>query len=136
MMEFKVDDTEIAETISGIDNLIKSIVDARQEAIRNGIKANSILINTNMVKVIEQFGSWPTMICGLNCHVTADELPDGYSFAVVEKPEDPKTNADRIRAMSDEDLASWALYAAQTIGMRYSHSLLGLVDWLKQPAEE
>lgn len=45
------------------------------------------------------------------------------------------TNADRIRAMSDDDLASWALYSAQQIGMRYSSSSAGLVEWLKQPAE-
>lgn len=48
----------------------------------------------------------------------------------------PKTNADRIRAMSDEELAEWALYKAREIGREYSHSLLGLIQWLKQPAEK
>ena len=47
----------------------------------------------------------------------------------------PLTNADSIRAMSDEELAEWALYKAPDIGREYNHSLLGLIAWLKQPAE-
>ena len=47
-----------------------------------------------------------------------------------------KTNADRIRSMSDEELAEWALFRAPQIGREYSHSLIGLITWLQQPAEE
>lgn len=47
-----------------------------------------------------------------------------------------KTNGDMIRAMTDEELAEWALYEAPNIGREYCHSLLGLIQWLKQPAEE
>ena len=57
------------------------------------------------------------------------ELPMGV---VPKKP----TNADRIRAMSDEELAEWALFRAPQIGREYSHSLIGLVTWLQMPAEE
>lgn len=46
------------------------------------------------------------------------------------------TNADLIRDMTDEELAEWALHEAPNIGREYSHSLLGLIQWLKQPAEE
>ena len=46
------------------------------------------------------------------------------------------TNADRIRSMSDEELAEWALFRAPQIGREYSHSLIGLITWLQQPAEE
>lgn len=45
------------------------------------------------------------------------------------------TNADRIRNMSDEELAEWALFRAPQIGREYSHSLIGLITWLQQPAE-
>ena len=48
----------------------------------------------------------------------------------------PKTNADRIRAMSDEELAAWAINEAPKIGFRYTSSETGLLKWLKQPAEE
>lgn len=47
-----------------------------------------------------------------------------------------QTNADRIRAMSDEELAAWAINEAPKIGFRYTSSETGLLKWLKQPAEE
>ena len=46
-----------------------------------------------------------------------------------------KTNADKIRAMSDEELAAWAINEAPKIGFRYTSSETGLLKWLKQPAE-
>lgn len=57
------------------------------EATRNGIKANSIVINKNMVRVPESFGQWPEMICGLHCFFTADELPNGYAFSIQHAPD-------------------------------------------------
>ncbi len=57
------------------------------------------------------------------------ELPMGV---VLKKP----TNADRVRAMNAEQLAEWALFRAPQIGREYSHSLIGLITWLQQPAEE
>lgn len=46
------------------------------------------------------------------------------------------TNAQKIRAMSDEELADWVINKAPSIGKRYTDSRLGLLDWLQQPAEE
>lgn len=73
----------------------ETIKKATAEAMREGIMANSILINTNMVKVPD---AWihtpigarrlPPMICGLNVYLTEDELPENYSFAVLEGPVD------------------------------------------------
>ena len=48
----------------------------------------------------------------------------------------PQTNVDRVRAMSDEELAAWAINEAPKIGFRYTSSETGLLKWLKQPAEE
>ena len=45
------------------------------------------------------------------------------------------TNADRVREMNAEQLAEWALFIAPQIGREYSHSLIGLITWLQQPAE-
>ena len=47
-----------------------------------------------------------------------------------------QTNADRIRNMSDEELAAWAINEAPKIGFGYTSSETGLLKWLKQPAEE
>lgn len=69
------------------DLLRKSI----NAAIKEGIEANSIVINENMVKVSEHFNPdvrhlFPPMICGLNVYFTKDELPENYSFAILEAP--------------------------------------------------
>lgn len=62
-----------------------------KRAVREGIEANSIVINEDMVKVNEHFNPdvrrlFPPMICGLNVYWSKDELPDGYSFAIFENP--------------------------------------------------
>lgn len=44
----------------------------------------------------------------------------------------PETNADRIRAMSDEELASWLEYE----GGGACAEVCGWMDWLRKPAEE
>ena len=46
-----------------------------------------------------------------------------------------QTNADRVRAMSDEELAAWVINEAPKIGFGYTSSEIGLLKWLKQPAE-
>ena len=44
----------------------------------------------------------------------------------------PMTNADRIRAMSDEELAKWLEYE----GGGACAEVCGWLEWLQQPAEE
>lgn len=68
------------------------IIDAQKQAFKEGIEANTIVINENMVKIDEFVMSdklggirfIPPMICGLNVYFTKDELPDNYSFAMFE----------------------------------------------------
>lgn len=62
-------------------------------------------------------------------------------------PEKPMTNADRIRAMSDEELAEFLLNrdlgvvekASKTTGFTYKvdreQCLVDVIDWLKQEVE-
>lgn len=65
---------------------------AYTEAMREGIKANTIVINENMVRIPsfifrDPMGGakiTPIMYCGLNVHFTKDELPDNYSFALID----------------------------------------------------
>ena len=82
-------------------SILELVMEATKEALKDGIKANSIIINQNMCKVSETwfrdgFGGAqgiPPMICGLHAYFTKDELPDGYSFAVLEGPE----HEDRLK---------------------------------------
>lgn len=55
----------------------------------------------------------------------------------------PKTNADRIRAMSDEELAwelmTWRIETEakhQGIESNYPNTQATILEWLKRPAEE
>lgn len=72
--------------------------------------------------------------CKADCHNagTTSKIVDCSQY----KPRRILTNADRIRAMSDEELSDWAINKAPSIGKRYTDSRLGLLDWLQQPAEE
>lgn len=57
------------------------------------------------------------------------------------KPRQPMTNADRIRAMSDEELAKFidkceaAGYNDSSIARDENNQLMDMLDWLQQPAE-
>lgn len=47
----------------------------------------------------------------------------------------PKTNADRIRGMSDEELAEW-VWSAESSGRAYGvRGKNAWLKWLKSPAE-
>ena len=65
-----------------------------------------------------------------------DEVKKYPPYLDYPKPYKPLTNADRVRDMSDEELAAWAINEAPKIGFRYTSSETGLLKWLKQPAEE
>ena len=65
-----------------------------------------------------------------------DEVKNYPPYLDYPKPYKPLTNADRVRAMSDEELAAWAINEAPKIGFRYTSSETGLLMWLQQPAEE
>lgn len=65
-----------------------------------------------------------------------DEVKNYPPYLDYPKPYKPLTNADRVRTMSDEELAAWAINEAPKIGFRYTSSETGLLEWLKQPAEE
>ena len=65
-----------------------------------------------------------------------DEVKNYPPYLDYPKPYKPLTNADRVRAMSDEELAAWAINEAPKIGFGYTSSETGLLKWLKRPAEE
>ena len=65
-----------------------------------------------------------------------DEVKNYPPYLDYPKPVKSLTNADRVRAMSDEELAAWVINEAPKIGFRYTSSEAGLLKWLKQLAEE
>ena len=109
------------ETINDKDDLKlgksfkEMVMEAVKHALKEGIKANSIIINKDFVRVKKSwvnngfsYSELPDMICGLECYLTDNDLPENYSFAVVEKPQTErerlieKTKSDTAREILDE----------------------------------
>ena len=58
----------------------------------------------------------------------------GYDKCKQYKP-NYTTNADRIRAMSDEDLADFLAYTWETSARAWQKDTGETLNWLKQPSE-
>lgn len=99
---------ETIELFGGKENLdkiapwdfISAVKEAQDEAMKEGIRANTIMINSRLAKV-EKFVAMitpflgaqvPPMICGLEAKL-ADDLPEEFAFAVTEAP---KTERERL----------------------------------------
>lgn len=80
------DDLELGKSFK------EMVMEAVKHAFKEGIKANSIIINKDFVRVKKawinngfSYSELPDMICGLEVYLTDGELPENYSFAVFEK---------------------------------------------------
>ena len=58
----------------------------------------------------------------------------GYKYGKIDRAISPKTNADRIRAMTDEELADEYIRIYNMLP-RYTDSWAWLREWLKSPVE-
>ena len=80
----------IKYTIEDDLKLVKSfkemVMEAVKHALKEGIKANSIIINKDFVRVKKSwinngfyYSELPDMICGLECYLTDNDLTENYS---------------------------------------------------------
>ena len=106
-----------AEVKEAHESFLDMVERARVTALQEGIEANSIVINKNMVRVKEfplfegrGFRHMPAMICGLNVYFTKDELPPNYSFAVLKGPENRLAQFEAIGMEPDELRKAAELY--------------------------
>lgn len=106
-----------AEIKTAHESFLDMVERARVTALQEGIEANSIVINKNMVRVKEfplfegrGFRHMPPMICGLNVYFTKDELPPNYSFAVFKGPENRLAQFEAIGMEPDELRKAAELY--------------------------
>ena len=78
-------------------------------------------------------------LCLADCAFSGKDMKKGTCKGYI-----PMTNSDRVRAMSDEELAEWmcSLMTAECCDQRCPARDIcnlgdnGLVKWMKQPAEE
>lgn len=81
-------------------DILEKIREAQRLAEIEQIKANAIVINKNFVKTPKLYvhnkgtiSVLPPMICGLEVYFTDNELPDNYSFAILDAGQ---TERDRL----------------------------------------
>lgn len=126
------------------DELIESILTAQEMMLQHDIEANSVTLNGRKYgKLIENLP--PNIKPTIFGMAVKEEyaLPDDYDFLVQCETPQPKTNADRIRAMTDEELADKFEEVQLNTVKAYSNDdklLAGelrkyWLDWLRQGAE-
>lgn len=124
------------------NELCESILTAQEEMFKCKIEANSITLNGRKYgKLVENCpaGMKPTIF---GMAVKADyAMPDDYDFLVQHEPPKPMTNADRIRSMTDWELAIWKQSGCpgspkpcMKVPYRVDCTSCWL-DWLKQEVE-
>lgn len=109
MAEFKKVELTSNDVISDtVKSLVDFILEARKNALKENIRANTVLLDETFAKVNDihfvvgrDILHIPPMICGLEVRLT-DELPDGYDFALVEAPE---TERERIVRTAKTEVA-------------------------------
>lgn len=73
-------------------SLTDLILEARKAALKEDIKANTVMISKRLAKVNrfvqvfpDSYADFPPLICGLEAYVT-DEMPEEFAFGLVEAP--------------------------------------------------
>lgn len=129
-----------AKELTDIWDMIR---EAQKLALKEGIKANSIVINKKFIKVpsvwLNIVGTpiqFPPMICGLECYFTDNDFPDNYSFALLEKPQ---TERELLIEKTKSDTAKEILNKIRRLfptAERCDFGDLYLIDKIKKIAEE
>lgn len=108
---------------------IEKIQQAQVEAIKKGIKANTVIIN-DKIGYVKSFllgrnSIFPPMICGLEAEIT-DELPEYYDFLIYENP---VTKMDRLISDIRKETAREILGTLYKECLEYGKSTDG-VKWI------
>ena len=110
------------ECAPSLDRVVKAIINAIQEAQKNGIEHNAVLINPKLVRVPEFYvktpigiNRVPAMICGLEVFDGSEILPPGYSFAVTKISE----MREEVAAKAKEEIVDEILYMLDGLKPRY-----------------
>lgn len=116
-----------------MDELIERIRTAQDKMWEEKLTANTVVLNGKKYGCLFELGFRPS-ICGLTAELA--NLPDNMDFIVQYRVPQPKTNGDRLRAMSDEELADW-VWGAETAGRAYGpRGKKAWLDWLIQEAQD
>lgn len=92
-------------------DFISALKEAQDEAMKECIRANTIMLNSRLAKVkpfaaiLTPFlgAQVPPMICGLEAKL-ADDLPEEFAFAIMQAP---KTERERLIKSLTEERDEW-----------------------------
>jgi hypothetical protein len=84
--------------------LCDRILRAQEEMLKHEVEANTVILNGKKYGAIFKSGYRPS-IFGMAAE--CESLPDDWDFIVQYREPKISTNADRLRAMSDEELAKF-----------------------------
>lgn len=118
-----------------VNSLFEKILTAHEMLLKDQIIANTVVLNGNKFAKWVKPGYRPTIF---GMAVEYDNLPEDIDFFVQYKEPKSMTKADRIRAMTDKELARFLSFQVQGgeyiehAGMRLNHWL----EWLKEEIDE
>lgn len=124
------------------DELMESVLAAQEQMLKHSIEANSVTLNGRKYgKLVENLppNIKPTVF---GMAVKADyAMPDDCDFLVQYEPPQPRTNADRLRSDTDEELAEWLVLIEQRILTRQPTLerpalYLDWLAWLRQEVDD
>jgi hypothetical protein len=143
------DDDAPMGTFRFAKGLYERIIEAQNLAFMNEIKANTVVINGRKYGMLKDEPGFVPTIFGMKAETKA-AMPDEWDFFLQERPPQPKTNADRLRSMTDEELATFLVQTMTCTACRDMHG--GecpkpkdykekkcsdmILDWLKEEAED
>lgn len=141
----KREDIEPCDSFRLTDELMRRIIEAENVALKNEIEANAVVVNGRKYGMLkDHLGLIPTVF-GLRLETKID-MPDDWDFFIQQRPPLVLTYGDRIRAMSDEELADYLVRDVEAEAVRRSGRYLtarevdlavnDCVSWLKAPVEE
>lgn len=115
--------------------LIERIVEAQDIALKDGIEANAVVVNGRKYGMLKNRPGLTPTVFGMRLE-TREDMPDNYDFIVQHREPEPLTNADRIREMTDEELAEYLSSICYDIWKMFSDDPKKVwLDWLKSPVE-
>jgi len=122
-----------------MDELIERIRTAQDKMLEKKMTANTVVLNGKKYGCLFEPGFHPS-ICGLTAELA--NLPDNMDFIVQYRVPQPKTNADKLRSMTDEELAGF-LTTDDMCGLICGDPLAcegqckqKMLDWLKKEADD
>lgn len=116
-----------------LDDLLKNVLAARDELLKYEIEANTVVLNGKKFRKLFKPGFKPT-IFGMDVYFD-ENLPLDFDLMVQYNPpklKEPQKNADRIRAMPDEELANWLAI----ISSSKPQSSPEWLEWLKEEVKD